>query len=85
MSPEERELLNKSVALAEDNNKILHSMKRSMRYASIIRAIYWIFIIGSAVGAYYFIQPYVDQIMSIYGGAKSDLNSVGEMLKNFKK
>jgi len=77
MSPEERELLNRSVSLAEENNKMLHSMKRSQRMASIMRAVYWIFIIGSAVGAYYFIQPYVDQIKDVYTGA-------GEALNNFK-
>ncbi len=78
MSPEERELLNKCVGLAEENNKILHSMKRSMYWASITRAIYWIFIIGSAVGAFYILQPYIDQLTSIYSGA-------GDVLNNFKQ
>ena len=78
MSPEERELLEKSVSLAEDNNKMLHSIKSSMRWASITRAIYWIFIIGSAVGAYYFFQPYIDQLKDVYSGA-------GDVLNNFKQ
>lgn len=84
MSPEETELLNKAVELSEDNNKMLHSMRRSQRIASFFRVIYWLFIIGSAVGAYYFIQPYVDQLMEVYGGAKSNLNSVNSLLKNVK-
>lgn len=78
MSPEERELLNRSVSLAEDNNKILHSMRRSMRLAGITRAIYWIFIIGSAVGAFYLLQPYIDQLKDVYSGA-------GDVLNNFKQ
>ncbi len=82
MSPEERELLNKSVALAEENNKILHSMKRSMRLASIARAVYWVFIIGSAVGAYYLIQPYIDQLTEVYSGAQSNLSDFKEMFQN---
>jgi len=77
MSPEERELLEKSVSLAEENNSMLHSMRRSMRIASIMRLIYWALIIGSAVGAYYFIQPYLEQLISIYGGAS-------DVLKSFK-
>ena len=85
MSPEERELLNRSVSLAEDNNKILRSMRNSMRWASVARAIYWIFIIGSVVGAYYLIQPYIDQIASVYSGAKSNLDSFNTMLQTFKK
>jgi TRAP-type C4-dicarboxylate transport system permease small subunit len=78
MSPEEKELLNKSVALAEDNNRILHSMKHSMRFANIMSTIYWMLIIGSAVGAFYFLQPYIDEIVKTYG-------SVSAALKNFQK
>ena len=85
MSPEERELLNKSVSLAEDNNKILHSMRRSQRLSSIMRAVYWILILGSAVGAYYFIQPYIDQLTEVYSGAKADLNNVSNVIKNLKR
>jgi TRAP-type C4-dicarboxylate transport system permease small subunit len=40
--------------------------------------IYWIFIIGSAIGAYYIIQPYIDQLESVYSGA-------GDVIKNFKQ
>lgn len=84
MDPEERELLKKSVDLAQENNAILHSMRRSMHISRIMTFIYWIFIIGSAVGAYFIIQPYLDQLLEVYGGAKSNLNSFNEMFKNFK-
>ncbi len=70
--------------MAEDNNKILHSMRRSQRWASVARGMYWLLIIGSAVGAYYFIQPYVDQLMGVYGGASSTLNGLNDTLKNLK-
>ncbi len=73
MSPEEREMLKKSVELSEENNHMLRSIKRSMRWSSIMSYIYWIFIIGSAVGAYYIIQPYLNQLLDVYGGAKQSL------------
>ncbi len=85
MPPEEKELLNKSVELGEENNKMLRDMRRSQRISRIISIVYWVFIIGSAVGAYYFIQPYVDQLSSMYGGAKSNFDSVNNFLKNLKK
>ena len=84
MSPEERELLEKSVSLAEDNNKVLHSMRRSMRTAGIMRAIYWIFIIGSAVSAYYFLEPYIDQIKNAYSKAEETLNNLKSGQSNFQ-
>ncbi|KKP86977.1 MAG: hypothetical protein UR90_C0016G0014 [Parcubacteria group bacterium GW2011_GWC1_35_8] len=85
MSPEEKRLLERSVSLGEENNKMLHSMRRSARWASFFRAIYWILIIGSAVGAYYFIQPYVDQMVNVYSGAQSNLNDVNKIIQSFKK
>ena len=77
MSPEERQLLEKSVALAEDNNKMLYAMRRSMFWARVMSVMYWVLIIGSAVGAYYLIQPYIDQLMGVYGGASDMINSFG--------
>ncbi len=71
MSPEERELLKRTADLAEDNNKMLRSMQRSMRLQRIMTLFYWVFIIGSAIGAYYLIQPYIDSIKGAYGGASS--------------
>jgi hypothetical protein len=77
MSPEERELLNRSVILAEENNKILHSMKRSMLLARIMGVIYWLLIIGISIGAFYFLQPYMDQLLKTYV-------NVSAALKNFQ-
>lgn len=82
MSEEEKELLKRSVDLAEENNDMLHAMRRSMRLARIMSIFYWVFIIGSAVGAYYLIQPYVDGISSAYGGAKDGLGGFIEMFGN---
>jgi hypothetical protein len=62
MTPEERSLLERTHALAEENNKMLRSIKRSGRIAVILRALYWLIIIGISVGAFYFIQPYIDYI-----------------------
>jgi hypothetical protein len=76
MTPEEKELLKRAVAIGEENNDILRSMQRSQRLASIARWIYWIFIIGSAVGAYYLIQPYINAITGAAGGAKSSWSDI---------
>jgi hypothetical protein len=84
MTPEERELLKRSVVLGEENNDILRSMRRSMRLARIMSIMYWVVIVGSAVGAYYLIQPYIDSITGAYGDAKSSLGGVGSLLDILK-
>ena len=79
MSPEEKELLEQTLKLTEENNEILRSMKRSMQVARIMSILYWVLIISSAFGAYYFIQPYVDQLMSVYSGAGDVLNNLKQL------
>ena len=76
MSPEERKLLEENLELTKENNKMLHSMRRSMRTARVMSILYWVFIIGSAVGAFYLSQPYIDQLKSVYSGANDVLNNL---------
>ncbi len=76
MTPEEKELLERVAELSEENNDILRSMRRSMKIARIMSIVYWVFIIGSAVGAFYLVQPYIDGIISAYGNATTNLNSI---------
>jgi len=76
MDPESRKLLEETLALAQENNKILHGMRRSMRMQRIMSFLYWIFIVGTALGAYYLIQPYIEQLMEVYSGAGDVLNNL---------
>ena len=64
--------------LVKENNKMLHRMRRSMALSSIIRSLYWIFVIGSAIGAYYYLQPFIDKA----GGGLNTLFSGFEALQN---
>ena len=81
MQPEEKEMLKKTLELAQENNKMLHSIQRSMVWGRIMKVIYWIVIIGVAIGAYYYIQPYIDSAVNAYSDVKGDLKSFGSMFK----
>ena len=81
MNPEEREVLERTLKLSEENNEILRKLQRSMHLARIMSLVYWIFIIGSAIGAYYLIQPYLEQMLNIYGGAKSGLSNYSNLFQ----
>jgi hypothetical protein len=85
MDPESHELLKETLELAKENNEMLVSMRRSMRIARVMSVVYWIFIIGSAVGAYYLIQPYIEQLISVYDGAKGNIENINGVLENFKQ
>jgi TRAP-type C4-dicarboxylate transport system permease small subunit len=75
MDPESQKLLKETLELVRENNSILLSMRRSLRIQRIMSFFYWIFIIGSAFGAYYFLQPYIDQLMGVYTGASDVINN----------
>jgi hypothetical protein len=85
MLPEEKELLEKSVALGEENNKMLRSLTRSMRWGRIMRIVYWTLLIGSALGAYYFIQPYIEQVLGVYSGARGNIEDLNSFIENLKQ
>ena len=59
MNPEEHQILERLLHLEEQNHRILRSLHRSMVWGTIFQIIYWLFILGVAVGAYYFVRPYL--------------------------
>jgi len=66
MTPEERELLYRVASTVEDNNKMLHKLQRAARWNTFWRWMYWIVIIGTAIGAFWFVQPYLDKVSGGY-------------------
>ena len=81
MDPEDKQILKKTLELSQENNKILHSIRRGMWWGRITRIIYWVLIIGASIGAYYYLTPYIDSAIGAYGNVKGDLQSFGDMFK----
>jgi hypothetical protein len=77
MDPESKNLLEETLELEQENNKMLRSVKRSMLWSRIMTIVYWIIIIGISFGAFLFLQPYFNRLMSAYG-------SLGNIFKNVK-
>ena len=66
MTPEEKSLLERTYKLAEENNSMIRSMRRSARISNIMRAAYWAVILIVSFGAYYLIQPYLETMIGVY-------------------
>ena len=75
MDQEERELLDTTFNLVKENNKMLHKIRRSQKVADLMRVLYWLVLLGIGIGAFYFIQPYVEQIQNFVGDAGATINS----------
>ncbi len=87
MQPEEKKLLEETFELVKDNNVMLHKIRSAQKWASFMRIVYWLVIIGISIGAFYVLQPYVDKLMKMYNdisGMKQSVDSVSlqDILKN---
>lgn len=82
MTPEEKALLDSTYSLVKENNDILRSMQKRGRISFGLRILYWALIIGISVGAFYFIQPYVDFLRGLTGhGTNLESQQIQELLQ----
>lgn len=78
----ETEDLNQLLELTKENNKILRGMQRSARVGKFFKAVYWALILGTIFGSYYYLQPYIDQMLMMYNQAVSTLNDLKNKASN---
>ncbi|PIR40218.1 MAG: hypothetical protein COV33_00935 [Candidatus Zambryskibacteria bacterium CG10_big_fil_rev_8_21_14_0_10_34_34] len=79
MNSEEKEILKKTLELSQENNDMLHSIRRGMFWGRVMRVIYWVVIIGVSIGVYYYIEPYLNGAIDAYGNVKGDLKSFSDL------
>ena len=88
MDSETRDQIGKILELTEENNKILRKMRRSILWGRIFHTLYWVIIIGISIGAYYYVQPYLENMIKALGGAQSTMELFAkfpDMVKNMPK
>lgn len=66
MTPEEHRMLVETYQLAQENAEALRGIRKANRLSVIFRVLYWVFIIGASLGAFYLIQPYIDAMKDAY-------------------
>ena len=86
MDPDDRHMLKHIAVLVEENTVILRKLLRAEKMRRLVSAIYWIAVIAISLGAYYFVQPYLDQLRAVYGNFRggvenADRTSVLDLLR----
>ena len=94
MDEQNKHLLEENLALAKENNQMLKKVLRSQKRGEIMKVVYWLLIIGIALGAFYFVQPYLESVISIYtntagvleeiNGDVPDVGNFSELLKQIQ-
>jgi len=67
MDENDRDLLEKTHELAEDNNRMLKKLYSAYRWSRNTKIAYWAVIVLLTFGAYYFIKPYIDFLTGTLG------------------
>ena len=89
MDPESKKLLENTFELTKDNNKLLRKIRGVQKWQAFYSIAKIVVIVGIALGAVYYLEPYVDKLIGLYNqisGVKQSLDSssVGNILKNIK-
>ena len=77
MDSEIRELVKESVEISRENNVLLEKLVWHQKVSSWLSYLKWIIIIGSTVGALYYLQPMMDNLLGQYKellGTVSDIS-----------
>jgi len=76
MDPNTSQLLREILEKTEENNRLLRKMHRAAVWGRVARLLYWVIILGAALGAYYYLQPYIEGLFSAYNSLLSGVESV---------
>ena len=72
-----KQLLQKNLELSEENNKMLHHVRRVQIRQFYWNAIKFVIIIALALGSLYFLEPYLEKVTGIFSqvtGSKANIS-----------
>jgi len=82
MDPELKKLTEVNMELLKENNRMLKKMRRTQKRSTFFKFLYWLVIIGIALGGFYFLQPYFQQVKVLYEQIVPGLQNIGEIGKS---
>ncbi len=78
----------------EKNTEILSRIRRVQKNSQLFKIFYWTIILLATFGAFYYIQPYLNQLLETYTGVQdsqqqmqnsfSDIGSISDIIKQLK-
>ncbi len=86
MDESTKKLLDQTYRLTEENNRYLKKIDRRQRLNFYWRLFIMILAVASALGIYYYMQPYIDQVITIYNQVEKNVAQFGtvpEQIKSF--
>jgi len=81
---ESKQLLQAAYKLAEENNKMLYKVRGVQKRQAIFSILKWLIIIGIAMGAFYFLQPFVGQVQKFIQDSGASINQLKNLGNTFQ-
>ncbi len=78
-----QEKLDELYELSQENNEILRSLLRREKFATYMRLIYWLIIIGAVFGLYYYVEPVINYVSNNSSGLRDFLDAINSKTSNF--
>lgn len=66
MDDEAKQLIKEDLDIAKENNKLLTTLVRHQRWTSWLNVLKWIIVVGSAIGAIYYLEPILSNLWGTY-------------------
>ncbi len=66
MDEETKKLIKEDLEVNKENNKLLNKLVWYQKWARWLNIIKWIIVIGTTLGALYYIQPLIEDLFSTY-------------------
>lgn len=79
MDPEIKRKLDILTAKVDENHRLIKKIRNRQRTAAMIKVIYWVLIIGIALGAYYYVKPLYESLVNAYTQGSENLKSLGNI------
>lgn len=57
--------------LVGDNHDMIKRLHRAYRFNLFVSIIKWVLIVGFALGIFYYLQPYLEGVLKLYGSINS--------------
>ena len=83
MDEQEKAMLTEALQLSQENNKMLHAMRRQAHWSQVWGSIKWLLIIGSLIWSFYYLQPYLLQIAKLYQETQNVQSTSQGYFQNF--
>ena len=85
MDAEDKKKFDEILQLSRENNAYIKKVRKSQKASTIFTVIYWIVIVIVALGGFYFAQPYVSNMVNLYNGGISALQTVHNIQNSANK